>query len=154
VGNSSGVVLIELYDADGVFPTSKLTNVLERGGAGSGATALVIGFFIQGVGQRALLIRGAGPALAAFDIPGRLADPELSLYDAFGRLLVANRAWDGGESTTALRLATTTVGAFPFSPGSRDAATLVIVDRGAYTAQIASSTNNAGEALAEVYDVP
>jgi len=153
-GSSSGIVVIEIYDADGITPTSKLINVSVRGSTSSGANALVLGFVVKGIGQRNLLIRGAGPALAAFSIQGRLADPELSVYNEYSLMVARNDQWDGDDSVTALRSATTLTGAFPFAAGSRDAATLVLLHTGSYTVQITSAGNATGEALAEVYEVP
>jgi sugar lactone lactonase YvrE len=153
-GSSSGIVLIEIYDADGVTTTSKLVNTSVRGSAGSGADALVLGFVVKGIGQRNLLIRGAGPALAAFGVQGRLADPELSVYNEYNLMVARNDQWESGDSANALGSATNTTGAFPFAAGSRDTATLVLLHTGSYTVQITSASNATGEALAEVYELP
>ena len=154
VGAGSGVVLIEVYDADGPRPASRLANVSVRGGTGTGASALIVGFVVQGLGQRPLLIRGAGPALAAFDVPGRLEDPELSVYNEYNLKVAANARWEDADSVSAVRLATTSAGAFQFAAGSHDTAALVLLHTGSYTVQVTSASNRSGEVLAEVYDAP
>ncbi len=116
VGSSSGVVLIEVYDADGIITTNKLTNAAVRGGAGFGADALILWFSMSGIGQRTMLIRAAGPALAALNVPGTLADPQLSVFDTFGRTLATNSAWGSEDAAATLSLAGPLLGRFPFPP--------------------------------------
>ncbi len=54
-----------------------------------------------------------------------------------------------------LALATNYVGAFALDAGSKDAATLSLVQPGAYTIQVVAATAApTGEALVEVYEVP
>ena len=54
-----------------------------------------------------------------------------------------------------LALASTYVGAFALDDGSKDAATLSLVDPGAYTIQVSgTAAGPTGEALVEVYEVP
>ena len=53
---------------------------------GTDAAKLVLGFVLRGSGQRTLLMRGAGPALAQFHVASPLPDPRLALYDADAHL--------------------------------------------------------------------
>lgn len=149
VGGGTGVALVEVYDlarANG----GRLGNVSARTRAGTGADTLIVGFVIGGDAARTVSIRGIGPTLAAFGVTGTLAAPRLELYrDAL--LVDANATWGGGA---ALAAAFAQVGAFPLAPDSRDAALLVTLLPGAYTAQLTGASGTTGIALVEIYDVP
>ena len=129
---------------------SVLINLSTRGAVTAGAGNLVVGVVIGGATSRTLLIRGIGPALAQFGIGGVLADPLLQIYNANTGVLVAvNDNW-AGDATVALVAGR--VGAFALTdPASRDAALLVALAPGAYTANL---SGGAGVGLVELYDVP
>ncbi len=158
VTNASGVggiVLIEVYAVDGLTGTSKFVNVSVRGQTAPGANLLTLGLVIGGTGQRTLLVRGIGPALAAFGVTGTVADPRIQIYDGQGRAILANDNWGNADFVSEVSTATNYVGAFILAGGSRDAATLCLVDPGAYTIQVSgAATAPTGEALVEVYEVP
>jgi hypothetical protein len=155
VGNSTGVVLIEIYDADAPgTATSKLVNVSVRGGAAPGDNTLILGYVLGGSGQRTLLLRGGGPALAAFGVTGVLADPLLAVFDANNRRILENDNWTDAAFNNELVRAAKFVGAFDYTSGTADAGTLALLDPGAYSVQITGANEGSGEALAEVYDVP
>ena len=98
-----------------------------------------------------MLIRGIGPALSAFSVSGVLANPRLDLYRG-ATLMQSNDDWGG---TAALSNAFTQVGAFALSSGSsRDAALLVTLAPGSYTAQVSGVGGTTGVALVEVYEMP
>jgi hypothetical protein len=71
-------------------------------------------------------------------------------------LLQANEGWDrpGGSATAAeVAAAAASVGAFALEPGARDAALLITLDPGTYTATIRGLGGATGDVLAEIYDV-
>ena len=142
-----GIALVELYDAD---PTagSRLTNVSTRALVGTGNEILVVGFAVSGSGTRNLLIRAIGPTLAAFGVTGTLADPKLEIYQN-GALIRASDNWDAGLAPLFA-----TVGAFPLTTNSTDAALALALSPGTYTAQVSGVGNTAGVALVEVYELP
>ncbi len=152
---SSGVVLIEVYDGDPAGTgTSRLTNVAVRGHAGTGDATLILGLVVSGDGQRTMLVRGIGPGLTQFNVGNVLADPRLQIYDSAQRPVLANDNWGQADFLGELVQAGTFVGAFPIEPGSRDAATLSLLDPGDYTIHVSSAGSAPGEALIEVYEVP
>ena len=154
---TGGIVIIEVYDADALTgtSTSKLVNVSVRGQTAPGADVLTLGLVIGGIGQRTLLVRGIGPGLAAFGVGGTVVDPRLQIFDSQQRAILANDDWGNADFVDELGIATTYVGAFALTGGSRDAATLSLVDPGAYTIQVSGATAApTGEALVEVYEVP
>jgi YVTN family beta-propeller protein len=130
----------------------RLVNISCRSTVGTGANILIAGFVVGGAGttgSESLLIRGSGPALAAFGVTGTLPDPALTL-DSGSTTIASNDAW-GGSAT--ISTAAAAVGAFAWSDtSSHDTALLQSLAGGAYTAQIAGESGDTGVALAEIYD--
>lgn len=149
--NRTGVALVELYDA-GTGNTPRLTNVSARSVVGNGGDVLVTGFVTNGTLPKKLLIRASGPSLAALGVGGTLDDPVLTVRP-LGRDTIAavNDDWGGNG---ALKAAFSSVGAFAFvSDTSKDAAIVVELPAGAYTATVSGKNNATGVALVEVYEV-
>ena len=148
-----GLVILEVYDAD-TNPTSKLVNVSVRSNASSGSDALIMGVSLQGTGKRTLLVRGIGPTLGGFGVPGTAPDPQLNIYDVSQRSVLLNDNWSNADFVYELLEASNFVGAFALGAGSNDAATLSLLDPGNYTVQITPTDGTDGEVLAEIYEVP
>jgi sugar lactone lactonase YvrE len=149
LGTGAGIVLVEAYDT-GSGNSPRMTNLSARNRVGTGDDILIAGFAINGTGTKRLLIRAAGPALAPLGVTGVLANPRLELYSSAGVKLNENEYWDATLASTF-----TSVGAFGFPAGSRDAALVVQLNAGTtYTVQVRGSDNGTGEALIEVYELP
>ena len=148
--DTTGIVLAEVYDADGGTPSARLTNVSARAFSGTGISALTAGFVIAGEGMETLLIRGIGPALTQFGLGGALAAPRLTLYNSAGQAIDTNAGWGGGG---ALAAAFSQVGAFPLPGNSADSALLVTLPAGLYTVQVNGANDTSGIALIEVYEM-
>ncbi len=136
-------------------PAAQLINLSSRAVAYAGSDAMTAGFVIVGSAPKMLLIRASGPALGAFGVPGALAAPQLELFKDGARIGV-NSGWDAANNNpAAITAAAGNVGAFAFAAGSKDAALLVTLAPGGYTAQVspASGAIAPGVALVEVYDV-
>jgi CubicO group peptidase (beta-lactamase class C family) len=136
------------------IPPAALVNVSTRGRAGAGGEALIGGFVITGDRAKTVLVRAAGPALAAFGVAETVADPRLRLFDSGRRLVKENDRWGASFEAAALPGAFARVGAFAWPTGSADAALLVTLVPGAYTAEVTPSTGSPGIALVEVYEMP
>lgn len=130
---------------------SRLVNLSVRSFAGWGGQTLIVGFVVAGTGSMPLLIRGTGPALRAFAVPGVLPDPILSLYRDNGTMIAQNDNW--GSNAAQVSAAGNSVGAFQLSDlTSADAALTSTQAPGAYSAQVTGGAGSTGVALAEVYD--
>ncbi|MSU48413.1 MAG: hypothetical protein EXS37_04855 [Opitutus sp.] len=148
MGTGGGVVLIEGYDA-GSGSATRIVNLSARNRVGTGADILIAGFFIAGSGTQRVLIRAVGPTLAALGVTGALADPQLVVNDASGRV-AANDNWDASLAPVFAQ-----VGAFALPGGSRDSAIVATLNAGrSYTVQVSGLNGGVGEALIEVYEVP
>ncbi len=147
-GTGPGVILVEAYDIVG-GTSQRLINVSARNQVGTGNDILIAGFAISGSGQKQVLIRAVGPTLSTFGVSGTLADPTLKVLDSQGVVLASNDDWEPLLSSTFSQ-----VGAFPLTPGSKDAAVLLSLRAGStYTVQVSGVNNGVGEALVEVYEV-
>lgn len=140
-----------ILQSEGVFD-GRLGNLSTRGSVGAGGNILISGLVIRGTASKRLLLRAAGPALAAFGLTGTIARPVLSLYDGAGRPLVSNTGWGTAANVAEIRSAAQQVGAFAFAENSADSALVVTLTPGSYTAQI-SGGGGLGLALLESYDL-
>jgi sugar lactone lactonase YvrE len=160
----SGVVLVEVYDADAGTPTARFINLSARSQAGTGSQTLIAGFAVTGAGSETVLIRADGPGLAQFSVSGALASPQLTLYDGNGKAIATNVGWSTaptlGTSPVPSTIAGATValftevGAFQLTAGSGDCALVASLPPGSYTAEVTGANSSTGVALVEIYEVP
>ncbi|MEO6244979.1 MAG: YHYH protein, partial [Opitutaceae bacterium] len=149
----SGVTLLEVYDADSTTsPTATLINASTRAFVGTGESVLIPGFVISGTGSVRLLIRAAGPALTPLGVSGALADPQITLYSG-PTPIATNDNWSSAGNAVQVAAAATSSGAFAFASGSKDAALLVDLGAGNYTAAVNGAGGTTGTALIELYVV-
>lgn len=149
-GAVSGNLIVEAYDA-GSGPAPRFTSVSARNRSGPGPDVLIAGFTITGSTNINVLIRGVGPSLAAapFNLGGTLADPKLEIYNSAQTKIAENDTWASTLTPTFDSL-----GAFRLVAGSRDAAVIVNLAPGNYTAQVAGADGGSGEAIIELYELP
>ena len=126
-----------------------LLNISTRGFVqGGSSNVLIAGFIIGGTGPvgTTIVVRALGPSLVDFGITNPLPDPVIELRDASGTLLASNNDWKDSQETalTATHLNPT---------NDREAALLIVLRGGAYTAIVGSVTGESGTALVEVYNL-
>jgi hypothetical protein len=157
VTGASGVALVEVYDAGSTAVTAstpRLVNISTRANVAGGEGLLIAGIVITGNAPKKVLIRATGPALTAFGVPGVLADPLLKLYKG-DNVIRQNDNWSESSSEAALITAAgSATGAFALTVGTKDAAMLITLEPGSYTAQVSGVAGATGAALVEVYEVP
>ena len=153
---SDGVALAEIYDAS-VNPNSdfqRLINISTRGEVVAGDGILIGGFVVTGNAPTRVLIRGIGPSLSSFGLSGVLADPRLRVYRG-SELIAENDNWasNPAEADAGVQAASE-AGAFRLMSGSKDAAMILTLAPGVYTAQISAADGiSGGTALVEVYQL-
>jgi hypothetical protein len=69
-------------------------------------------------------------------------------------MLFENSGWALAPNSAEMPGAGALAGAFPLPAGNRDAALLLTLAPGAYTAQVTDPTGRAGTVLVEAYAVP
>jgi hypothetical protein len=130
---------------DIALPTSmRLLNISTRGRVGLGDDVLIGAFISRGGGR--VLIRALGPSLAAFGVPGPLADPVVTLRDQNGAALLSNDDWRSSQEgdITATGLA----------PGDNaEPAILASLPGGNYSAVVTGKGTAEGVALVEVFQL-
>ena len=123
-------------------PPARLSNLSVRTAMAAGQT-LIVGVVVTG-GARDVLVRAAGPALAGFGIGSAIGDPRLDLFSGT-TLIFSNDDWPAPLAPTF-----STVGAFGFPAGSKDAAIVQSLN-GPYSIQCRGT--GAGVVLVEAYDL-
>lgn len=160
-GGTTGVALVEVYDADASTATAvtrKLGNLSTRGSVSSG-NPLIAGLVVRGPEPRTFLIRAIGPTLERFSLTNFLRDPELTLHDSTGAPIRYNDDWDTPHGNMpALRAAAELVGAFSLREirerSGLDSAMLVTLPPGNYSARVSGFRDATGVALIEIYEMP
>lgn len=154
-GGATGAALVEVYDAtEGPIARSeRIINVSTLARAGAGGDALTVGFFIEGRLPKRVLIRGVGPTLAQFGVSGVLSRPQVALYSGV-TVLAQNAGWSTMTDAAVVAAAAAQVEAFAFPAGSADAALVLNLLPGSYSAQVSGVGNATGIALVEVYELP
>ena len=149
----AGVGLIEVYDLGGASNDQKLVNISTRAGAGTGDATLIAGVVVSGDSPKRVLIRAAGPVLTGFGVSGVLSRPVLRIFSG-DRVVAENAGWSTSSDASMIAEASARVGAFAFPASGADAAIIVNLAPGTYTAQASSANGATGTALIEVYEVP
>ncbi|MDO8545313.1 MAG: hypothetical protein Q7S40_33140 [Opitutaceae bacterium] len=146
----SGVALVEIYEDDN--EADRMLNLSTRAFVAPGFPAIA-GLGVRGAVPKKMLLRAVGPTLAGFGVGQPLSNPRLELKDERATTVALNDDWEANSNLGELRGAATAVGAFPLSAGSRDAALLVTLSPGNFTAIVESGANESGVVLVEVYEV-
>jgi hypothetical protein len=113
----------------------------------TGDNVMIGGFILGGSGAGTnILVRALGPSLGESGVAGALQDPTLELRNSDGALVAQNDDW---KNTQEAAIRATTI------PPKRDAeaALLVSLPSGAYTATVRGKNNATGVGLIEVYHV-
>lgn len=145
-----------------VHQGSSPINLSVRGFAGQGSQSLFAGFSIKGTGQKRVLVRGVGPALASFSVSNPLPLPILTLFDSNSVAIASDAGWSS-PSTAGPSLAPASISAastalfnqvyaFALPVGSADSAMLATVPAALYSAQVSGLSGTSGVALIELYD--
>jgi hypothetical protein len=141
-------------EASPLTPAARLANLSSRAIAGSDRTALVVGLTVADTETKSYLARGIGPGLAAFGGGGDpIGQPRVRVLNANGTELERNVGWQNHPDTAGLRRAAESVGAFQLAENSADSAVIADLSPGAHLVELATSNNQPGVALAELYEL-
>ena len=143
VNNGTGIALVDAYDLD-LTSGSNFGNISTRGFVGTGADVMIAGMVVYGPTGEDVIVRGLGPTLTQFGVPGVLADTILDLRDGNGNLLMTNDNW---KDTQQAQIQAS--GHAP--PNNQESAIAATLNAGNYTAILRGKNNTTGNALVEVY---
>lgn len=169
LGNNSASVMTTVI----TVPDNRLTNISTRAFVGTGSNVAVGGFIIGGTGAKQVLLRGFGPTLSSFGITGALANPTLDLYwdndnnpSTAAILVLANNDWGTALAScpapvvacgTPTDIANTGLSADTYAPTNPnralDAALLLTLPPGTYTARLSGVNNGTGVGLIGVDEI-
>jgi uncharacterized delta-60 repeat protein len=164
-GTTGGAALAEVYDANVAPPPANSPHLVNISARGIVAADHIVtgGFVITGTTARRILIRGIGPGLAPQGVASPIGDPAVTLNHIGVGVIATNDNWQTpttsvpsypGVSGAEIAAAATATGAFALADGSKDAAILVTLAPGIYTAQVNGVAGATGPAMVEVYEVP
>jgi hypothetical protein len=138
-----------------IVAATNLSNISTRGPSLTGSNVMIGGFIISGSTPKTVLIRARGPSMSAFGVPGVLVNPMLDLYS--GQTVIAkNDDWASpltvaGGNPPASQTAIQATGLAPTD--SREAAILITLAPGPYTAIVTGASNSTGVAIVEVLEI-
>ncbi len=156
------------------IPTPPLTNISTRARVETLDNREIAGFIIGGSGSKQVLIRGRGPSLsgAPFNLGGTLANPYVRLYSfSAGADIAQNDDWGnqsdplcaGSGHVCGSSTQITATGMDPCVPNpsqtvappncAQEAALLITLPPGSYSAIMSGVNNGVGVGLVEVFDV-
>ncbi|MFC1688369.1 hypothetical protein ACFL07_01755 [Pseudomonadota bacterium] len=142
-GGVTGIGIVEVFDAD--EGTSYLENISTRAPVDIGNKAAIGGFIVSGDQPKQVLIRGRGPSVGVDDGVVRLPDPWVRLFLPEGDT-VDNLDWRDTQESEILA-----TGLAP--PDDTEAAILITLQPGLYTAIVRGEGGTSGVGIVEVYDL-
>ena len=145
--DTTGIGLIEIYDL-GAGTGPELANISTRGFVDTGSNVMIAGFIVASStgGSSQVVVRGLGPSLGDFGIADPLADPVLDLYDANGMLIASSDSWQSDQEAEIIA-----TGLQPSNDA--EAAIVITLAPGAYTAIESGKNGGTGVGLVEVYNL-
>jgi subtilisin family serine protease/outer membrane protein assembly factor BamB len=155
--DTSGIVLLEIYDADTANHNAYFVDIAARAQAGAGTRVAIGGFVISGSVGKRVLLRAVGPSLTAQSLTASevLQDPTLELHDASHGNVVIDRNDDWTTNANAAEITATSarIGASALlNSDTTSAALLVTLPPGVYSFVASGKSAAPGIVLVEVYD--
>jgi hypothetical protein len=144
--NAAGIALAEVYDFSTPL-TSNFTNCYARGFVGTGDEVLIGGIVVPGTATEQVLFRALGPDLGNSGIENPLPDPVLEIRDKNGMRVASNDSWRDSPQAEE-------ISSIGLTPGSEtDAALLLSLVPGNYTAVVRDAAGSTGVAQLETYEL-
>ena len=154
--NTTGIALIEIYDlgppggeSNDNRNVSQLANLSVRAMVQTDDNVLIDGVILRGIDPPRVLFRALGPSVRVNGqpVPGALQNPTLDLHDGNGVLLATNDNWRNAPNAAEIESS-------GLKPGDdREAAILMRLAPGHYTAITRGVDRTTGIGLAEVYNL-
>ena len=139
----TGVALAEIYDLDPAAD-STLANISTRGVVGKHDNVMIGGFILRGPEPSTVVVRALGPSLTPLGVAEALANPSLTLHDQSGSVIATNDDW---KQTQQSELEAFGMGL----SDDREAAVILTLSPGPYTAIVRGADGPTGVGLVEIY---
>jgi hypothetical protein len=150
--NSSGILLLEVYDADS--GESLFVNIASRAQCTTGNGVSIGGFVISGNVAKQVLMRAVGPTLTSQGLSTTevLPDPTIELHQG-AATIATNDNWADNANTAQIVSVGARIGATPFaSSDMKSSALLMTLTPGVYSFVVRGKNETPGIVLVEVYD--
>lgn len=147
-------ITVSAFELTSDASSARLINLSTRAMV-NGGEPLIAGFVVSGSGTQRVLIRAIGNTLTDFGIPNPVGAPVISIVrNSTGEtLLETDGGWETGGNATELVAAMGQTGAFQLEEGRGDAAVLVDLVPGLYSAVVRDASGVGGICLVETYVV-
>jgi hypothetical protein len=156
---STGTTMVTVTAADAAGNTAtktflvtvrktELGNISTRVPVGKGDNnAGIGGFIIRGNDARAIVVRALGPSLNVngVPVPNQLQDPVVEIFDNTNKSVAKNDNWQDASNAADV----SKLGLAPSDP--KEAAILIVLPPGEYTAVVTGAGGSTGNALVEVF---
>ena len=120
----------------------------------SGTNYMYAGIAINGTADKKVAFMAKGPLLSGYGISDYLADPELEIYNAAGALIYSNSSHGTVTGTGAETISTySSSTGITLPTGAVEAAIVVTLSPGNYTAILKGLNDSSGAAIIEAYEV-
>lgn len=149
VSGGTGTGIVEVFERNPGNPNAgfgRVVNLSTRGFVGTGDDIMIGGIIVYGDSPRLVLLRGRGPSLGGLPAGDKLQNPMLRLFS--GQTLIAQNA-NWGSASNAGAIAAT--GMAPSN--ANEAAILISLAPGAYTAQVLGEGGTTGIGIVEAIEV-
>jgi hypothetical protein len=147
---SNEVLFTVAADEANTTVAAGLSNISTRADVFTAQGATIAGFVIGGTENHTVVVRGLGPTLVSAGVLGVLADPFLVLHqsDAQGKdhVLASNDNWRDAQAS-----AIDSAGLAPAN--DTEAAIIMSLPPGSYTAILTGANGTTGVGLIEIYDL-
>ncbi len=145
----NGLPDIGAFESGGAIPHA-LGNISTRALVQTDDKVMIVGIVVTGGGNKQVLLRALGPTLRNFGIANALANPILELHTRNAQnqdvVVATNDNWQQASNASSLP-------ANLRPPDSLEAAVLVSLAPGNYTAIVRGAAGSSGVALVEGYDL-
>ena len=118
----------------------------------TGENVLIAGFIIGGSDPKKVMLRGIGPSLSAFGVPGVLADPTLELHDV-STTLETNDNWKTRADGSSQQAVIEATGIAPTNDLESAIVRTLPANNAGYTAIVRGKNNTTGVGVVEAYDL-
>jgi hypothetical protein len=142
VNNAVGTGVVDAYDLS-PGSAARLANIATRGLIQPGDKLMIGGFIVQN-GPVRVVVLATGPSLTAFGINNALPDTTLQLRNQNGVIVKEDDDWQ-----TAQKMEIEATGLQPSNP--KEAAVLVTLQPGQYTAQVRGKPEATGIGVVQVF---
>lgn len=151
---SSGIVLLEVYDADSVTTDARFSNIATRAYSTTGNGVTIGGFVISGNAPKKILLRAVGPTLTTQGLGAAevLANPTIELHQGSPVIATNDNLVDNANAADLLTTGAR-IGATPLTSSDTTSSSLLLtLDPGVYSFIARGKTDASGVVLVEVYD--